>query len=261
MGHKSVGTGSFRSTRKLEHRILWSSKHETASVTFPRRLKTVFTTFAKKHFRAFPWRARNVTPFQLLIAEILLVQTKANDVSRVWPHLIRKYPTASALAMASTTSLVRLLQPLGLQNQKAKSLQVISRVIVSRFGGRVPETVESLLSIPHLGLYSACAVSCFVFGNRVPIVDGNVLRVLARLTGKECQRDLRRAKGAWSLAWALLPAKNCALHNYGILDFAAQICTAKDPLCAKCVLNRICSFGRQRLATLRSRADENGDTR
>jgi A/G-specific adenine glycosylase len=113
-------------------------------------------------------------------------------------------------------------------------------------------SVEALLSIPHMGLYTASAVACFVFGKRVPIVDANVLRVLERITGTKTGRDLRRAREAWPLAWAMLPARDCAMHNYGILDFASKVCTSRDPNCLECPLSSACSFGRERLAGLRS---------
>ena len=178
------------------------------------------------------------------MAEVLLVQTKAEDVAVIWPQLVRKYPTPAALSRARVSSLVKLLRPLGLQNQKAKSLVTISRVLQQDFGGRVPRTTEALLSIPHLGLYIAAAVGCFAFGERLPIVDANVLRVLGRVQGMETGGDLRRSPDIWSLAWKLLPKKNCKLHNYGILDFAATVCMAEGPRCESCGLNGHCAFYR-----------------
>jgi A/G-specific adenine glycosylase len=239
-------SSSSRYVRKREHSIFWSSRDAAAAVKLPPGLKGFFARFGNKNFRAFPWRAKNVRPFHLLLAEVLLVQTKAEDVARVWPRLIREYPTPFALARARTGHLVRLLRPLGLQNQRAKSLKVISRTLTNDFDGKVPQSLETLLSIPYLGLYTASAIDCFIFGKRVPIVDANVLRVFERITGRKAGRDLRRAGEAWRLAWALLPEKNCAMHNYGILDFSSKICTARNPNCATCSLNSTCSFGRQR---------------
>lgn len=237
-----------RYARKPEHNVFWLSRNASAKVRPPVSLRGFFARFAKIHFRAFPWRSRHVSPFHLLLAEVLLIQTKADDVASVWPRLIRRYPTPSALAKARTRSLVLLLRPLGLQNQRAKSLKAIAREVSCRFGGHVPQSVEALLSIPHLGLYTATAVACFVFDERVPIVDANVLRVFERITGRKKGRDLRRARAAWQLAWALLPLTNCAMHNYGILDFSSKICTAREPNCLECPLNHSCFFGRRHLA-------------
>lgn len=190
--------------------------------------------------------------FHLLLAEVLLVQTKAEDVAVVWPRLVRKYPTPAALSVASAKSLVKLLRPLGLQNQKAKSLITISRTLLEHFGGRVPRSKEQLLSIPHVGLYTAAAVQCFAFRDRLPIVDANVLRVLGRIHGIETGSDLRRSREAWTLAWAILPRKNARLHNYGLLDFAAQVCTVRRPRCESCPLKQTCCFAREFLAGVRT---------
>jgi len=178
----------------------------------------------------------------------LLVQTKAEDVAVVWPQLVRKYPTPAALSRARASSLVKLLRPLGLQNQRAKSLVTISTVLQRDFGGCVPRSTGALLSIPHLGLYTAAAVGCFAFGERLPIVDANVLRVLGRVHGIKAGADLRRSPEIWSLAWKLLPDKHCEVHNYGILDFAATVCKAKLPRCESCGLNELCAFYRNRIA-------------
>src|SRR5271168_1968139 len=129
MANKSRGINRFssRSVRKPEHRVFWASRGAAAELKLPQGLRGFFTRFAKKHFRAFPWRAKDVPAFRLLVAEVLLVQTKADDVAGVWRQLVHKYPTPSALAKARTQSLVQLLWPLGLQNQRANSLKIISR--------------------------------------------------------------------------------------------------------------------------------------
>lgn len=233
-----------------EHRILWSSRAATANLKIVDSLRGFFTRFASKNRRMFPWRRKNIPPFHLLVAEVLLVQTKADDVALVWPRLVRKYPTPAALAGARRRGLVKMLRPLGLHNQRAKSLVAISKTLLRDFGGRVPQSPAALLSIPHIGLYTAAAVGGFAFGKRLPIVDANVLRVLGRIYGSEPGRDLRRSQKIWSLAWALLPEKDFREHNYGILDFAAMICTPRNPSCVSCPLRRTCLYGRQRLASL-----------
>jgi len=248
----TVGS-SFRLARFREHKILWSSRGAAASTTVPPFLNGFFTRFAHEKLRAFPWRLENVPPFHLLLAEVLLLQTKAEDVARVWPELVRRYPTPDVLAKAKAPMLVKLLRPLGLQNQRARSLKTISKTLVDRFSGHVPKTVEGLLSIPHVGLYTAAAVASFGFGRRVPIVDANVLRVLGRVTGENSGRDLRRSGHTWSLAWAILPEKHCARHNYGILDFASLVCTVQHPRCGLCPLQNKCWYGRQQLSANRSR--------
>jgi endonuclease III len=111
--------------RKPEHRIFWSSKAVSGTVRVARGLRGFFGRFASDTPRAFAWRAKSVSSFHLLLAEVLLVQTKAEDVAVVWPQLRRKYPTPAALSRARRGSLAKLLRRLGLQNQRAKSLVAI----------------------------------------------------------------------------------------------------------------------------------------
>jgi len=224
---------------KPEHEVYWESLYDSAHVEPPAGLKNFFGRYSQLHFRKLPWRKRSVSAFKLLVAELLLKQTKAEDVAQVWPRLVARFPTPEALAGGRKSELLGFLRPLGLQNQRASSLVRLAKVLVKNFGGDVPGDVQSLLGLPGVGLYTATAISCFKFNRRVPIVDTNVLRVLGRITGKRYGSDLRKAKRAWALAWALLPAQNCDRHNYGILDFSAKLCN-KKPDCGHCPLRRQC---------------------
>jgi A/G-specific adenine glycosylase len=229
-----------------EHRIFWSARVGGEPPVKGTLLRRFFVQYARTHPRPFPWRAAGISSFELLIAELLLVQTKAEDVAEVWRELVTRYPSAERLARAQTRSLTMLLRPLGLQNQRARALKAVSRAVVERFDGCLPKSIPDLLSLPHIGLYVACAVACFSYGERVPIVDANVLRVFGRITGVDAGRELRRSPKVWNAAWGILPRNNCALHNYGVLDFAAEICKARSPLCQSCALNKFCAYARTR---------------
>ncbi|MBI4907603.1 MAG: hypothetical protein HY820_28525 [Acidobacteria bacterium] len=169
-------------------------------------------------------------------------QTKGDDVVGPWLALMAKYPDASRLSRAREGTLKRILQPLGLQNQRARALREIALALVAWHQGRVPLTLQELLRLPHVGMYAATAVSCFAFGERLPIVDANILRVFRRITGVNLKRDLRRSPEAWSLAWSILPRK-ASEHNYGMLDFSALVCSPTKPRCEVCELRAICAYG------------------
>lgn len=223
------------------HDVFWNSLYSSVHLSPPPGLCGFFELYSGMSFRRFPWRARSVSPFHLLVAEVLLKQTKAEDVAQVWPTLIRRFQTPKKLSRASESALVNILTPLGLQRQRASTLKNLARQLVIRFNGKVPDIMEALLTLPGVGLYAAAAVCCFKFGQRVPIVDANVLRVFSRITGARLGADLRRSEDAWKMAWKLLPRENCAQHNYGILDFAAEVCSA-IPNCGSCQLKRKCHF-------------------
>lgn len=227
------------------HDVYWKACYSSAHIQPPTFLRGFFLKHAKKYYRRLPWRRQDVSAFALLIAEFLLKQTKAEDVARVWPELVRRFPSAKHLQKAPKRELINVLKPLGLQNQRAESLRKLSRALMAGFDGNVPNQTELLLSLPGVGLYTAAAVRCFKFGKRAPIVDANVLRILARITGVHYGSDLRRSEEAWALAWALLPRAECDKHNYAILDFAAQVCNT-TPNCVRCPLKSKCAFGTSR---------------
>jgi A/G-specific adenine glycosylase len=188
----------------------------------------------------------DTTAYELMVAELLLVQTKAEDVAGVLPKVLARYPSAEKLARAQSRSLVQILRPLGLQNQRTRALRGVARALVERFEGQLPPSIHELLSLPHVGLYVGCAVACFSYGQRVPIVDANVLRVFSRIYGIKTGRELRRSPHVWKIAWRILPKRNYALHNYGVLDFAAEICKPRSPQCQICGLNRICAYAKMK---------------
>lgn len=236
--------------KNTELSLFLDSKKAASQAHIARYLRRFFRDYYEQNGRRFPWRRKRTSAFHLLVAEILLKQTKATDVVAVWLSITRRYPTSSALAQARGPSLLRFLKPLGLQRQRFVALTSMARAIDEAFSGKVPKEIDNLLALPYVGLYSACAVACFFYGTRVPIVDANVLRVLSRLTGDDYGRDLRRNHDVWSLAWAILPRECFAAHNYGLLDFSALLCTARSPECPRCPLRQRCVYGQSRIDSL-----------
>jgi A/G-specific adenine glycosylase len=240
-GHRNQGT------KVAELKLFFDSKRTSPRNNLTAYLRRFFWQYYKQNGRFFPWRQKRTSVFQLLVAETLLKQTKASDVVPVWLDLIHRYPTPASLANARKVTLLRLLEPLGLQNQRMIALTSMAKAIVSAFSGKVPREIDDLLRLPYVGLYSACTITCFHYGNRVPIVDANILRVIGRLMGDDFGRDLRRNHDVWAHAWAILPMKHFAAHNYGLLDFSALVCTARNPACTFCALRRRCVNGQSKL--------------
>jgi A/G-specific adenine glycosylase len=204
-----------------------------------------FIQWYREHGRWFPWRDSQVSPYGMLIAEMMLRQTLAHMVVPVWQAFMSEYPFPAACAGASPAALFKLLAPLGLGQQRAEALQLVSTALLERHNGQVPASIDQLLKLQHVGLYAAHAVACFAYGQRVPVVDVNIIRMFSRLTGTRFPPDNRKAKAVWELATQILPAKHVREHNYGLLDFAAQVCIARRPACGSCLLREHCNFGRE----------------
>ena len=205
--------------------------------------KNFFVEWYMARGRDFPWRRKGVTPFALLVTEMLLRQTQAIVVSKLWCNFIQKYPDASTLAQANEGEIFEQLKILGFGHQRASALLSAATWLVEYHEGQVPNTKEELLEIPHVGAYVANAVLCFAFGHNIEVVDTNVLRLFARYYGLDVKPDIRRNPQVWEIARGLLPENKVQEHNYGLLDFTAEICRSRFPQCNVCPLATSCKWG------------------
>lgn len=206
--------------------------------------RNFFVDWYVNHGRNFPWRRFDVEPFHTLITEMVLRQTRAAGVAVIWPRLIENYGNPRALIDEDPNVLINLFKPLGFGIQKSESLRSASFWLLNMESGKVPQKRENLLLIPHVGLYVANAILSFAFNKRIEIVDTNVLRLFSRYYGIEMKPDIRRTPEAWRIARELLPSTKVATkaHNYGLLDFAADVCKPIRPRCEICPLIRTCRF-------------------
>lgn|SRR5215213_360131 len=215
--------------------------------------KNFFVNWYLSRGRQFPWREENTSPFAIMVTEMLLRQTRAAGVAKLWKELMKKYPNPRALGSANKESLKNLIGILGFGRMRSQALVMASNFLLERHGGAVPESVDSLLKIPHIGRYAAHAVLCFGFGHDIEVVDGNVLRFFSRYNGLKVKPDIRRNPHVTEIAKSSLPrgTGKAALHNYGLLDFTAEICRPIRPLCGNCSLAKSCQFRKSQIIVLR----------
>lgn len=193
--------------------------------------------------REFPWRM-TTDPFKVLITELLLRQTTASQVCRIYDTFFGLFPNPEAIVSASELEIVSVIHPLGLQHQRARALKEIAEVLLVNYGGGVPRTQEDLLNLPHVGLYIASAVRCFSFGEQVPVVDINVLRVISRFYRLDIKGDIRKDKEVWVLAGASMPRGKARDYNLAMLDLGALACKPRRPLCSACPVEPSCGCGK-----------------
>jgi len=196
--------------------------------------------------RSFPWRGGAIDPFVSIITELLLQRTKADAIADFYPKLLEFYSNPSQVLDRGKDLIVNDLSGLGLQERRARSILVIARAIKDDYGGVVPDDEEALLALNGVGRYIARAVLCFSFGKPVSIVDGNVTRVFCRYFNLENKGDNRRNKHIWVKGDEIIaidPAHVKEL-NWAILDFAALVCTPRNPACDGCCLQPSCYFGK-----------------
>ncbi|MDT5371537.1 MAG: A/G-specific adenine glycosylase [Mycobacterium sp.] len=185
--------------------------------------------------RDLPWRRPGVSAWQILVSEFMLQQTPVSRVEPVWQVWVRRWPTPSATAAAGAADLLRAWGKLGYP-RRAKRLHECATVIARDHDDVVPDDVETLLGLPGVGDYTARAVACFGYGRRVPVVDTNVRRVVARAT-----RGVAEAPGSsrdLAEVAALLPEDaTAACFSVALMELGATVCTARSPRCGVCPLS------------------------
>jgi A/G-specific adenine glycosylase len=193
--------------------------------------------------RELPWRGAGVAPWGVLISEIMLQQT---PVARVWPVYdawLRRWPTPAALAADSSGEAVRMWGKLGYP-RRALRLHECAGELVARFGGGVPSDVNALLSLPGVGAYTARAVAAFAFGQRQPVVDTNVRRVVARAVRGQGEAGPPAVVRDLATVEALLPddPRAAARLSIALMELGALVCTARAPRCGECPIARACAW-------------------
>lgn len=187
------------------------------------------------NLRDFSWR-QTCEPYEVLIAEILLQRTAADKVEPIYDEFLKRYPSPSALSKAEVSEVADVLEPLGLHNKRGAALVRIGDLLSDQ---AVPQSEGELMELPFVGRYAANATLCFAYNRRRPIVDRNVVRVYERAF--DVDLDYRDDE-SWAFAKRILPDTDYRRYNLAVLDFAAEICTARSPKCTSCFFKQDCAF-------------------
>ncbi len=186
--------------------------------------------------RDLPWREPGVSAWQILVSEFMLQQTPVTRVLPIWPDWVRRWPTPSATAAASAADVLRAWGKLGYP-RRAKRLHECATIIARDHGDVVPDDVDTLLTLPGVGTYTARAVACFAYGRPVPVVDTNVRRVVARAIHGQADAGAPSAARDHADVSALLPNDQAAPQfSVALMELGATVCTARAPRCGLCPL-------------------------
>jgi len=190
--------------------------------------------------RHFPWRETR-DPYKLLVAEILLHRTRANQVVPLYEMFLQSFPDIKILSQSSPEELKQLLHSGGLQ-WRWKLLHTMAVELETRFQGRIPDDFETLVTLPGISHYIASAVRCFAFGHPDTILDTNTVRVVGRLLGLPVTDSSRRSKIFRKVLERLMDKEHPREFNFAVIDFAALICKNTTPLHQECCIKRYCSY-------------------
>ena len=189
------------------------------------------------HGRDLPWR-KTRDPYAILLSEVLSHQTQISRVVPVYDILLRRYPTAQAMAAAPVEAVKAITDPLGYKI-RGQWLHGAALQVADRFGGAFPETLEGLRRLPGVGRYTAGAVMNFAHHRDAPVLDTNVARLLRRYFGIQVQARAR-TRELWQLAAAVIPRGKGHLINQALMDLGAMVCRPRNPRCAICPVRRGC---------------------
>lgn len=190
--------------------------------------------------RDFPWREGGRSPYEILVAEILLQKTRANRVEEIYLDFLERLPSIKSINSSSRRKIKKILSPLGLQERRSRLLKRISRKIIAKYDGKIPSDKKKLEELPGVGPYISKATLCFAFGKKVPVLDANVARILGRCFSLDYKGDLRRKEKLKRLSRTLLSDENPQDYNYALLDLGALVCTSGNMKCGECPLANHC---------------------
>ncbi|MDX1687926.1 MAG: A/G-specific adenine glycosylase [Candidatus Promineifilaceae bacterium] len=186
-----------------------------------------------------PWR-RQDDPYAIWVAEVMLQQTQVVTVIPYYERWMERFSTVEELAAASLDDVLKMWEGLGYYS-RARYLHAAAQTVVETFGGRLPESVEALRELPGIGPYTAGAIASIAFDRPVPVVDGNVIRVLSRLLDlDEDVTERATKKRLWEVAAALVPADRPGDFNQALMELGQKICRPAEPLCHRCPLSTFC---------------------
>jgi len=208
-----------------------------ATVNLP-ALRRALLDWAAISGRSFPWRETD-NPFHVLVAEMMLRRTRAQQVVPIYQKFLATYPDATTLANAPPEAIVQALYSLGLA-WRVPAFQAMARALVENHAGQVPDDYVALKKLPGVGDYVAAAVCCFAFGHAVILSDTNTVRVVGRIFGVPTHAESRRRKPIRQLMEQLLDREHPREFNLALLDLAALICLPVRPRCSQCPIAAFC---------------------
>ncbi|MEB3236796.1 MAG: A/G-specific adenine glycosylase [Candidatus Sericytochromatia bacterium] len=197
-----------------------------------------------RNARSMPWRG-SADPWGILVSEVMLQQTQVATVMPYWLSFMARFPDPASLARAPEAEVLKAWEGLGYY-RRARMLQRTAQAVVARHGGQLPRDAAALGQLPGIGAYTSGAVASIAFGERVPAVDGNVLRVWSRWTGNDAPIDQVRTRALCAQELqAEIPESAPGAFNESLMELGATVCTPRRPACDACPLASDCVANRE----------------
>lgn len=201
------------------------------------RLASSLLSWYHQHKRDLPWRQTH-NPYAIWLSEMMLQQTQVTTVIPYFQKFLEKFPSIGALAEAPLQQVLKSWEGLGYYT-RARHLHSTAREVCAKYGGKIPNRHDVLLSLPGIGAYTAAAIASIAFDEAVPVVDGNVLRVFSRVLADDSPPEKAKKNIAEFLA-GLIPPDEPGSFNQAMMELGSLVCTVKNPKCALCPIQSFC---------------------
>jgi A/G-specific adenine glycosylase len=247
------------STSPVLNPVIDEAPAELDAEDFRRRLMPWY----RDHARVLPWRGID-DPYATWLSEIMLQQTQVATVTQRYIEFLRRFPTLHALAAADQDDVLALWSGLGYY-RRARMLHRAAQFVVRELDGHLPKTAAELRTLPGIGEYTAAAIASIAFGESVAVVDGNVERVLLRVSGHPEDQTAAGRMRVVSVARSLVPAATKRRgakkqkenapgdHNQAMMELGATICVPRGPLCLQCPVVALCRTRGEHLTVKREK--------
>ena len=213
------------------------------------KIRRILADWYELNKRELPWR-QTKDPYKIWISEIILQQTRVNQGFDYYIRFIERFPDIKSLAESNEQEVLKYWQGLGYYS-RARNLHKAAKIIQNNFNGTFPNNYKDIISLPGIGEYTAAAISSFAFNLPFAAVDGNIFRVLSRLTGDDTPIDTSSGKKLFTeTAQNLLDKSEPGMHNQAIMEFGALQCTPNSPNCTFCPLQIFCVAYKQKTTAL-----------
>ena len=206
------------------------------------RFQTDLIRWFNRHKRDLPWR-QTKDPYKIWVSEIMLQQTHVSTVIPYYQRWIKEFPTPKAVAQASEEKILKAWEGLGYYS-RTRNFQNACREVIEKYNGKVPDTPEEIQKIPGVGRYTAGAILSIAYDQSVPLVDGNVIRVLSRIFAIR-KNPKTNVETFWKLAESLVPKEHAGDFNQALMELGATLCTPVNPSCLICPVQNFCQAKKQ----------------
>jgi A/G-specific adenine glycosylase len=209
------------------------------AITSKEKIQSKLLRWFEKNKRDLPWR-RTRDPYAIWVSEIMLQQTRVETVIPYYKNFLNTFPTLRHLARVDLSKVLKVWEGLGYYS-RARNLHRASQIVLTRFHGKIPETLEDLLGLPGIGRSTAGSILSFAFHKDAPILDGNAKRVFSRLFAVSSNPVKSKTEGLlWQISESLIPKGFSNPFNQALMDLGSMLCTPKEPECDRCPLRRFC---------------------